>query len=351
MGWICGWRRARWGCGWRHVTRGLGIRPACAVRVSCQLVSPSQPPRLVALGDLLLDVVITPERPIERGTDVPGRLAFRRGGSAATTSAAFARLGGRAALITSLGDDAWAGRLMTSLKRDGVKLHATRRAGASGRLAALIDERGERSFVTQRGAADALEPADIAPGWVRAVDVLHVPAYSLFAEPIGSASLHAAALAHGGGVLVSTDLSSAGPLVAYGVSNARARLAALAPDILFATRAEAAALLHETGRRAWRRLLAHASLVVVKDGVWGCRVLRQEEGATRQVDVAATRVGRTVDTTGAGDTFAAGFLHSLIRSGGREAMRRDQALRRAALAGHRAAGVALRAGRPELELG
>ncbi|MEX1335662.1 MAG: carbohydrate kinase family protein, partial [Candidatus Limnocylindrales bacterium] len=62
-------------------------------------MSPSKPSRLVALGDLLLDVVITPERPIERGTDVPGRLAFRRGGSAANTSAVFARLGGRSALI------------------------------------------------------------------------------------------------------------------------------------------------------------------------------------------------------------------------------------------------------------
>ena len=65
-------------------------------------------PRLVALGDLLLDVVVTPTRPIEHGTDVPGTLAFRRGGSAANTSAAFVRAGGRASLITCLGDDFWA---------------------------------------------------------------------------------------------------------------------------------------------------------------------------------------------------------------------------------------------------
>ena len=50
-------------------------------------------------------------------------------------------------------------------------------------------------------------------------------------------------------------------------------------------------------------------LVVVKDGIWGCRVLWTEDGHTRQVDVAATRVGAKVDTTGAGDLYASGFLY------------------------------------------
>jgi sugar/nucleoside kinase (ribokinase family) len=321
-------------------------------------VSPLKPPSLVALGDLLLDVVITPERPLELGTDVPGTLAFRRGGSAATTAATFARLGGEAALITSLGDDAWAGRLLASLRADGVRVHAARHAGPSGRLAAFIDERGERSFVTQRGAADALEPSDLRPSWLRGTDVLHVPAYSLFTEPLAAAALAAADATRNAsdgtgsaGALVTTDLSSEGPLLSYGVRRSRARLAELAPDILFANRAEAAALLRATGRRAWARLLTHAALVVVKDGIWGCRVLWHEDGATRQVDVAATRVGRKVDTTGAGDAFAAGFLHSLLGSGGRAALDRDKALRKAAMAGHRSAGAALRRGRPELELG
>jgi sugar/nucleoside kinase (ribokinase family) len=314
-------------------------------------VSPSQPPALVALGDLLLDVVVTPERPIERGTDVPGRLGFRRGGSAATTAAGFARLGGRSSLITSLGDDAWASWLLASLRAEGVEVHAVRRPGPSGRLAALIDEHGERSFVTERGVADALDAKQVVRGWIRGHDVLHVPAYSLFGEPIRAAAIYASELARQDGVLVSTDLSSEGPLLAYGVRKTRARLAELGPDILFANRAEAAALLRQGGRRAWPRLLTQAPLVVVKDGVWGCRVLWDEDGATRQLDVATTRIGRKVDTTGAGDAFAAGFLYSLLGAGGRAATDRDQALRKAALAGHRAAGDALRRGRPELELG
>ena len=330
-------------------SEGAGLGEDVPSRI-LPLVSASVRPRLVALGDLLLDVVVAPERPIERGTDVPGTLAFRRGGSAANTAVAFVRQGGAAALVTSMGDDFWAARLAASLRAEGVTIHAARHAGPAGRLAALIDERGERSFVTERGVADALAPADLKASWLRGADVLHVPAYSLFAEPIGTAAAAAAAMAREAGMMVSTDLSSEGPLLAYGVRRSRARLAALLPDVLFANRAEAAALLRETGRRAWSRLLAQAALVVVKDGVWGCRVLWQEEGRTRQVDVAATRVGRKLDTTGAGDAFAAGFLHSLLLSGGREAMDRDQALRRAAMAGHRAAGGALRRGRPAIQL-
>ena len=313
-------------------------------------MSPSYQPRLVALGDLLLDVVVTPQRPIQRGTDVPGTVVFRRGGSAANTAAAFVHCGGAASLITSLGHDPWASRLLSSLRAEGVRVHAARHAAASGRLAALVDARGERSFVTQRGAADLLEPADLNRSWLRA-DVLHVPAYSLFAEPSGSAALRAAAMAREAGLLVSTDLSSQGPLLSFGARRSRARLVELAPDILFANRDEAGALLGQTGRRAWARLLEQADVVVVKDGLRGCRVLWAERGSQRQLDVAASRIGRGIDTTGAGDAFAAGFLYALLGSGGRAVLARDQVLRQAALAGHRAAGEALLRGRPELELG
>jgi sugar/nucleoside kinase (ribokinase family) len=311
-------------------------------------VSVTRPPRLVALGDLLLDVVVAPERPIETGSDVPGTLAFKRGGSAANTAAAFSRAGGEAVLITSLGDDAWATHLLASLRAERVRVHAVRHPGRSGRLAAIIDERGERSFVTERGVADQLAADEVRSAWLRGADILHIPAYSLFAEPIATAARHAAAAARETGTLVSTDLSSSGPLLAHGVRRSHASLRELAPDLLFANRAEAAAILRAAGRRAWPGLLEVAPLAVVKDGMWGCRVLRQEDGAVRQVDVAASRVGRTLDTSGAGDAFAAGFLHALLASGGRSVLGRDPVLRRAALAGHRAAGEALRRDRPEI---
>lgn len=325
-------------------------------------------PHLVALGDLLLDVVIMQARPIERGTDVPGTVTLRRGGSAANVAAAFVRAGGSASLITSLGRDRLADRLVASLQGDGVRVRAVRRPGGSGRVAALIEPRGERSFVTQRAAADDLRPTDIKPSWLRAADILHVPAYSLFAEPIGAAALHAAAMVRDHRALVSIDLASAGPLAACGVPRARTRIAAMAPHVLFANRDEAAAVLRKSGRRAWVGLLELAPLVVVKDGARGCRILWRDgtTAAVRQLDVAAERVGR-VDSTGAGDAFAAGFLVALMRPGAPDAgpdARPDvllhsvapdartlaPTLRRAALAGHRSAADAMRRGRPEIGL-
>ena len=132
----------------------------------------------------------------------------------------------------------------------------------------------------------------------------------------------------------------------------RARIADLAPDVLFANRDEAAAILRRTGRRAWPQLLAMAPLVVVKDGVAGCRVLWRdvEADAVLQIDVAAKRVGR-VDSTGAGDAFAAGFLFALLKPGHRSALSRARSLLGAASAGHRAAADALRRQRPEITLG
>ena len=309
-------------------------------------------PRLVALGDLLLDVVVTPQRPIERGTDVPGELMFRRGGSAANTAAAFVRAGGSASLITSLGDDVWGRRLATALRRDGVRVHVVRHKGPSGRLAAIVDASGERSFVTERGAADQLKPGDLRSAWLRAASILHVPAYSLFSEPIGSAAMAAVSMARGRDAYVSVDVSSQGPLLAYGVSDAWARFAEVTPDVLFANRDEATALLGKRGRRSWPGLLEIAPLVVVKEGDAGCRVLwrDRDSGAAQHVDIAAQRVA-AADSTGAGDAFAAGFLFSLFKDGGRARPGGASQLRAAASAGQRAAADLLRAERPQLRLG
>jgi sugar/nucleoside kinase (ribokinase family) len=293
--------------------------------------------------------VVVPQRTIERGTDVPGQVSLRRGGSAANVAAAFVRAGGRASLITSLGSDPLARMLAASLEGEGVRVHGVRHTGPSGRLAAIIDERGERAFVTQRGVADALGPAEVRATWLRGIDALHVPAYSLFADAIGEAAVRVADLAHERGAIVSVDLSSQGPLLVYGVRRTRARIARMAPDILFANRDEAAALLGRTGRRAWTGLLEDVPLAVVKDGAWGCRVMWRDEasGAARQLDVAAQRL-TGLDSTGAGDAFAAGFLHAVILTGRPAQGSRELGLRRAALAGHRSAAVAMRRGRPEI---
>ena len=304
-------------------------------------------PRLVCLGDLTLDIVVRAAAAVEGGTDVPGVVQLRLGGSAANTCRAFAALGGKAVFVGAVGDDDLGGRLTDALRSAGVIVHAARMRGRSARLLALVATDGERSFVTDRGVADSLAPAMVKPRWLSGLDALHVPAYSLLRPPLAEAAYSAAERAHAAGALVSVDLASRRPLLESGRRAARELVTRAAPDILFANEGEAAALV---GRSDTTRLLELAPLVVIKLGPLGCRVLwrGEEDGDGGQSSVATKRIVAT-DTTGAGDAFDAGFLHALIVSGYRPGVAPSATvLRRAALAGHRAAARLLTAPRREL---
>ena len=303
------------------------------------------PPRLVVLGDLTADVVLVPARPLERATDVPGRVAIRRGGSAANTASWAARLGADAALVCAVGRDRMGAALVEALAADGVRVHATRVAGArTARIGIVVAPDGERSFVADRGAAQLLAPAALRAAWFRGADVLHLPAYSLLGKPLGDAGLAAIAHARAAGARVTVDLASSAPLLAEGRAAALALLARVAPDVLLATEDEAARLL---GRRDPSPLLRVAPAVVVKRGRHGATVL--ERAGRLRFDVA-TRPVAAADTTGAGDAFDAGFLVGWVA-----AMRRGAsavtALRAGAAAANRAAGRHLRSGIAELDLG
>jgi sugar/nucleoside kinase (ribokinase family) len=121
----------------------------------------------------------------------------------------------------------------------------------------------------------------------------------------------------------------------------------MAPDILFATRREAAVLVGGGQVSRLARLVEIARLVVIKEGAEGSRLLWRDGTDTRELDIATTPLS-TDDTTGAGDAFAAGFLFSLLRAGAIPWT--AAALRRSALAGHRSAATLLRGTRPELSL-
>jgi sugar/nucleoside kinase (ribokinase family) len=305
------------------------------------------PPRVVVLGDLVLDVVLVPARPLETGTDVPGRVAFVQGGSAATTARWLARLGARTTLIAAVGRDPAGRALVDAVRGDGVTAHVSRIAGArTARIGVLVSPGGERSFVADRGAADLLDPADLNPAWFDRAHALHLPAYSLLGSPLGDAGRRAVELARAAGAVVSVDLASIGPLMARGRRAARELIAGTAPDILFATASEADALL---GGGRVDGLLEFASIGVVKRGAKGATLLARS-GTERLHFEVATAPLAAADTTGAGDAFDAGFLVGWLaaRAAGRSL---PAALQRAALAGHRAAARQLSAARAELSFG
>ncbi len=300
---------------------------------------------MVVVGDLMVDIVLAPARPLETGTDVPGRVMLRQGGSAATTARWLARLGTRTILICAIGRDSEGRALSAALEGDGVRVRATRVAGErTGRIGVFVAPGGERSFVADRAAADRLAPADLRTRDF-GVSLVHLPAYSLLGDPLGRAGRRAIELGRSNGALISLDLSSVGPLLAHGRRAALGLVRDAAADVLFATTSEAAALV---GRRDAAGLTDLARLVIVKRGRAGASVLGRTGDGSLAFDVATPPL-EAADTTGAGDAFDAGFIATWLAA--EPAQRhRPAILRRAVLAAHRTAARQLATTPRELAL-
>ncbi len=259
-------------------------------------------------------------RPWVHGADTPAVIRRRRGGSAATVAVAAARIGVRSRFIGQVGDDPLGDALVAELIGSGVEVVGPRR-GRTGTVVVVVDADGERSMLTDRGASVALE--QIEPAWLEGLAWLHLPLYSLAVDPLAAAVTSLARQAQREEIAVSVDLSSVTVLDQLGPA-AIETVRRLAPAVVFANRDEAAWIgLPDLG--------ALAPVVVEKRGQGGA-VLHRRGGAP--IEVAAQAVGAVADTTGAGDTFAAGFLAARVRGA-------DDAA--ATVAGHRCAADHLRA--------
>lgn len=301
----------------------------------------------MVLGDLVLDVVLAPIIDIAVGTDVPGRVRLVQGGSAATTARWLGRLGARSSLIAAIGRDGSGRALVRAMEADGVAMRVIRVAGArTGRIGVLVTPDGERSFVTDRGAAYSIQPADLKAAWFAGAQALHLPIYSLLDAPLGDAGRRAIELARDAGAIISTDLASIGPLMARGRPFALDLIEQVAPDILFTTASESEALL---GGAAVERLLDFAEVAVVKRGSRGATAMTRGTGRPLRLEVG-TAVLAVADTTGAGDAFDAGFLHGWFtaRRAGRSLA---VSLRSATVRGHRTAARHLTTSRAEVRFG
>jgi len=246
---------------------------------------------ICTLGDLLLDVVVRLDGPIAEDTDTYGRTRVAPGGQAANVAAWIAALGGNARFIGKRARDPAGTILADELTRRGVELAGPEVENGTGTVVSVATPDGKRTMLTDRGVAPELSAEDLDPAWLDGSTWLHLPGYSLVASPLREAALAAA----GHAPAVSVDFSSTAAIEAAGVGAFRETLATLAPDVVFATEDEAA-LIGEIG----------AKTVVVKKGAAGVVVGERAYEA---------RAAEVVDTTGAGDAFAAGFLVDGLESG------------------------------------
>jgi ribokinase len=265
--------------------------------------------RVVVLGDVMVDVVARMSGPVAPGSDSPARVAFQGGGQAANTAAWLAVAGARVALVSRVGADAAGRDAVDELGALGVEMRlAVDSERPTGTCVVLVAPDGERTMFPDAGANGGLAAADLGPDLFVRGDHLHVAGYALLRPSSQPAVLAACEGAQAVGMTVSVDPSSAA-LLSDGFLQLVKGVDLLLPNELEA-RALTGASDPSTAARALSESFVEVVVTLGEDGaVWtdGSELVRVEAPA---VDV--------VDTTGAGDAFAAGFLTARVRGAGPE---------------------------------
>ena len=229
--------------------------------------------------------------------DLPASMAS--GGSAANTARGLASLGIECGFLGAVGDDDTGQFFYTDLENAGVTGHILEGTVDSGVALTLLSPDSERTFATYLGSALELSAADIESELISGYDLVHIEGYLVQDHELFETILDVAA---DEGLMISVDLSS------YNVvEEHRAFLRNVLPgnvDILFANEQEAAVFTGETDpSKAIRKMNGEFWQIVVKTGAKGCLVSEFEKTWTLPAKPA-----EVIDTNGAGDLFAAGYL-------------------------------------------
>ncbi|WP_265529351.1 adenosine kinase [Sphingomicrobium marinum] len=315
---------------------------------------------ILAMGDAMVDVIapaseeFLAEHKLPRGSmqllspeaadklyDAMGVAEEHSGGSAANTMAGVAAMGGKVAFIGQVADDQFGRIFRHDLHALGVHFDTPPIPGPppTGRCLILVTPDGQRTMNTAPGASHELVASQLDPQLIRDSAVLYLEGYLFGPEKPRAAMMEAIDIAHGANRKVAFTLSES-VCIAERRDPFIDMIQGGGVDLLFCNGEEARVLTGApSAEAAMAQLGDHVPLMVVTDGPNGA--MAATSGETVRIDAAP--VDKVVDTTGAGDLFAAGFLFAHCRGAGLEKSLQTGAIAAAEVISHYGA-------RPEADL-
>lgn len=268
---------------------------------------PVEQAELCVIGDFAWDVLIRTNSELLRGGDTFGEVMLLPGGSAANVAVWAARCGLPTHFVGKVGHDRMGQLAIENLDLEGVRHHLVESdANLTGSVAVFVDHGGERSMVSGHGADFYLLPSEIPREVLGCAAHLHLTAWSFFTDPPRSAARAAAKIAQEAGATLSFDPGSFQMIDEMGVDQFLAVTQDLGIDVFLPNKEEGAVLTGVKDPEDMARELDQlypSALVILKLDSDGALVWH--DGEAHHIPPATNNL---VDATGAGDSFAGGFL-------------------------------------------
>jgi sugar/nucleoside kinase (ribokinase family) len=236
--------------------------------------------------------------------NTPVQPALVPGGSACNTVIGVSRLGGPARFIGKCGEDEYGSIFEDDLKKNQVEPLLFKSSSPTGRVLSIITPDAQRSLLTFLGASSETEPDDISVACFKDAAIVHIEGYLIFNSDLMMAALKHAKKA---GALISLDLASF--TVVEEFHSMFERIVHDFVDILIANEDEARAFTgYADEHKAIKALAEKAGIAVLKIGKRGSYIA----GTGNIIKIEPVGSGDAIDTTGAGDLWASGFLFGLL---------------------------------------
>ena len=258
--------------------------------------------RILCIGDIMLDVTAVIGKEIAQGVETRAKISTQGGGAAANVASWLATHGTSAYVIARVGDDSAGRTVIEELDKFGVEHSDSVIEGANtGVVIVVVDGLGERTMFPDSGANAGLNKDDLPP--LAGFDAIYLSGYSLINPISREGILEIIGIAREQKLPIVFDPATVGVLAEAGITKVREWITLM--DLLILNEEEAQFISGKANPiDAAADLLQLAPQVVIKRGAYGA--LGQRRGETVvQVEATPTTV---IDTTGAGDAFAAGFI-------------------------------------------